>query len=102
MADDLQPGAPVGRRLFFGLVGVGAVGILFGARAQDFLERELGPFISKDGTGLASLLPIGRFRIYTVTGDLPSRSKADWSLKVAGLVDEPFEISYDELVAMPA
>ena len=35
----------------------------------------VGPLIAKDGTGLASLLPIGRFRIYTVTGDLPSRSR---------------------------
>ena len=100
MADDLQPGAPVGRRLFFGLVGMGAVGILFGARAQDFLERELGPFISKDGTGLASLLPIGRFRIYTVTGDLPSRSRSEYQLKIKGLVDQPLTLSYDDIVAM--
>ena len=95
-------GSPVGRRVFLGLVGVGAAGVLLGARAQDWLERVVGPLISKDGTGLASLLPVGRFRIYTVTGDLPSRSKADWSLKVGGLVDHPYEISYDELVAMPA
>ncbi len=100
MADDLQPGAPVGRRLFFGLVGMGAVGILFGARAQDFLERELGPLISKDGTGLASLLPIGRFRIYTVTGDLPSRSRSEYQLKIKGLVDQPLTLSYDDIVAM--
>jgi DMSO/TMAO reductase YedYZ molybdopterin-dependent catalytic subunit len=100
MADDLQPGAPVGRRLFFGLVGMGAIGILFGARAQDFLERELGPLISKDGTGLASLLPIGRFRIYTVTGDLPSRSRSAYQLKVKGLVDQPLTLSYDDIVAM--
>ena len=65
-------------------------------------SASVGPLISKDGTGLASLLPIGRFRIYTVTGDLPSRSRADWSLKVGGLVDHPFELSYDDLVAMPA
>ncbi len=95
-------GSPVGRRVFLGLVGVGAAGVLLGARAQDWLERVVGPLISKDGTGLASLLPVGRFRIYTVTGELPSRSRADWSLKVGGLVDQPFEISYDELVAMPA
>jgi DMSO/TMAO reductase YedYZ molybdopterin-dependent catalytic subunit len=95
-------GAPVGRRVFLGLVGVGAAGVLLGARAQDWLERIVGPLISKDGTGLASLLPVGRFRIYTVTGDLPSRSRTDWKLKVGGLVDQPFELSYDELVAMPA
>jgi len=94
-------GTPVGRRVFLGLVGLGAAGVLLGARVQDWLEREVGPYIAKDGTGLASLLPIGRFRIYTVTGDLPSRSRADYSLKVGGLVDQPFTVSYDELVAMP-
>jgi DMSO/TMAO reductase YedYZ molybdopterin-dependent catalytic subunit len=95
-------GTPVGRRVFLGLVGVGAAGVLLGARAQDWLERMVGPLIAKDGTGLAALLPVGRFRIYTVTGDLPSRSRSDWSLKVGGLVDHPFELSYDELLRMPA
>jgi len=108
VADDPDPspvpeatGAPVGRRVFLGLLGIGAAGVLLGARIQDWLEREVGPLIAKDGTGLASLLPIGRFRIYTVTGGLPSRSRADYRLKVDGLVDQPFTLTYDELVAMP-
>ena len=108
MADDPTPspapeatGTPVGRRVFLSLLGVGAAGVLLGARVQDWLEREVGPLIAKDGTGLASLLPIGRFRIYTVTGGLPSRSRADYRLKVDGLVDQPFTLTYDELVAMP-
>jgi DMSO/TMAO reductase YedYZ molybdopterin-dependent catalytic subunit len=95
-----ERGTPVGRRVFFGLVGLGAAGILVGARAQDWLERVVGPLIAKDGTGLASLLPIGRFRIYTVTGSLPSRSRADYTLRVNGLVDQPFELSFAELAAM--
>jgi DMSO/TMAO reductase YedYZ molybdopterin-dependent catalytic subunit len=99
MSGDI-PGAPIGRRIFLGLVGLGAAGILLGARAQDWLEREVGPLISKDGTGLASLLPIGRFRIYTVTGDLPSRAHADYQLKVKGLVDTPVTLGYDDLVGM--
>jgi DMSO/TMAO reductase YedYZ molybdopterin-dependent catalytic subunit len=93
-------GTPVGRRIFLGLLGVGAAGILLGARVQDWLERELGPLIAKDGTGLASLLPIGRFRIYTVTGDLPSRSRDTYQLAVKGLVDRPMTLSYAELVDM--
>jgi DMSO/TMAO reductase YedYZ molybdopterin-dependent catalytic subunit len=107
VADDPDPrpapeatGSPVGRRVFLGLLGVGAAGVLLGARIQDWLEREVGPLISKDGTGLASLLPIGRFRIYTVTGSLPSRSRDEYTLKVDGLVDQPFEIGFRELVAM--
>jgi DMSO/TMAO reductase YedYZ molybdopterin-dependent catalytic subunit len=100
--DAKSTGTPVGRRVFLGLVGVGAAGVLLGARIQDWLEEVVGPLIAKDGTGLASLLPIGRFRIYSVTGDLPSRSRAQYRLRVGGLVDQPYQLTYDELVAMPA
>src|SRR6476620_5732110 len=95
-----EHGTPVGRRVFFGLVGLGAAGILLGARVQDWLEREVGPLIAKDGTGLASLLPIGRFRIYTVTGGLPSRSRPDYQLRVRGLVNEELRLSYADITAM--
>jgi len=95
-------GTPVGRRVFLGLLGVGAAGVVFGARIQNWLEDNLGQYISKDGTGLSSLLPIGRFRIYSVTGDLPSRSRASYRLKVKGLVTQPLELTYDELTAMPS
>jgi DMSO/TMAO reductase YedYZ molybdopterin-dependent catalytic subunit len=100
MADNAARGTPVGRRVFLGLVGAGAAGILWGAKASDFLENTLGNLVSKDGTGLASLLPIGRFRIYSVTGDLPSRSKAAYTLRVHGLVDRPLQLRYDEIRAM--
>jgi DMSO/TMAO reductase YedYZ molybdopterin-dependent catalytic subunit len=90
--EEAEVGTPLGRRLFLGLVGLGAAGVLFGAKVQDALERGVAPLVSKDGTGLSALLPIGRFRIYTVTGDLPERRRADYRLKVHGLVDRPFEI----------
>jgi DMSO/TMAO reductase YedYZ molybdopterin-dependent catalytic subunit len=93
-------GTPVGRRVFVGLVAMGAVGVLVGARVQDWLEQAVGPLISKDGSGLASLLPVGRFRIYTVTGDLPSRSRAEYRLRLTGLVDDELEFSYADLAAM--
>ncbi len=95
------PGTPVGRRLFLGLLGLGALGVVFGAKVQDVLERTVGPYIAKDGTGLGALLPIGRFRIYTVTDELPHRSKADYTLSVGGLVDAPYELTYAELLALP-
>jgi DMSO/TMAO reductase YedYZ molybdopterin-dependent catalytic subunit len=91
-------GTPVGRRVFLGLVGLGAAGIVFGARAQDALERTVGPVLSKDGTGIANLFPIGRFRIYSVTGSLPSRSKADYRLAVRGLVERNLDLSYADLL----
>jgi DMSO/TMAO reductase YedYZ molybdopterin-dependent catalytic subunit len=88
--------------VFLGLLGVGAAGVVFGARIQNWLEDNLGQFIAKDGTGLASLLPIGRFRIYSVTDSIPSRSRQAYRLKVKGLVSQPFELTYADLRAMPA
>ena len=95
-------GTPVGRRVVLGMLGLGAAGILVGGKFQDWLGNVLAPLTAKDGTGLSSLLPIGRFRIYTVTGSLPSKSTADYRLKVDGLVNNPMSLTYDQLAAMPA
>ena len=93
-------GKPLGRRVVLGLLAAGTVGVLAGARIQGWLEDAVAPVVSKDGTGLSSLLPIGRFRIYTVTGSLPSMDKADYTLKVRGLVNTETTFSYADLRAM--
>ena len=95
-------GTPVGRRVVLGMMGTGLAGILFGSKAADLLERVVAPLASRDGTGLLSLFPVGRFRIYTVTGKLHSRSDADYRLDVGGFVDTPVTFTLDELKAMPA
>ena len=97
---DEPRGKPLGRRVVLGLLAAGTVGVLAGARIQGWLEDAVAPVVSKDGTGLSSLLPIGRFRIYTVTGGLPSLDKADYTLKVRGLVDTETTFSYADLRAM--
>src|SRR5256885_593883 len=93
-------GTPVGRRVFVGLLGLGGLGVAFGAKVQNALERALAPVEAKDGTGLSSLLPVGRFRIYSVTGDLPSRSAADYRLRVGGLVDKQLDLTLADLRSM--
>ncbi len=81
---------PVGRRALLGMLGLGAAGILWGARAQSGLDRLLRPLTLNDQTGLSSFLPTsGRFRIYSVTGGLPSRTDAEYRLTVDGHVDRP-------------
>jgi hypothetical protein len=102
VVDRESVGAPVGRRVFLGLLGIGAAGVVFGARIQNWLEDNIGQYISKDGTGLAAFLPIGRFRIYSVTGDLPSRSRQKYRLRVKGLVEKPMTLTFDDLTAMDA
>ncbi len=94
--------APVGRRLFLGLVGLGAAGVVLGAKVQDFLEHATASIVANDPTGLTGLLPLGRFRLYSVTGSFPDRSRAEYQLHVKGLVHRPFTISYAELTALPA
>jgi DMSO/TMAO reductase YedYZ molybdopterin-dependent catalytic subunit len=87
--------------VFLGLVGLGAAGVVFGAKVQDFVGNVLAPIEAKDPTGLASLLPFSRFRFYSVTGDFPSRTHEEYKLAVSGLVEQPFTLSYAELTAMP-
>jgi DMSO/TMAO reductase YedYZ molybdopterin-dependent catalytic subunit len=88
-------GTPIGRRVVLAMLGLGAAGVLFGKSVQDGLSRVLSP-------NVAALLPSGgRFRIYTVTGFLPKRSKAEYRLAVDGLVDRQLDLGFDELVALP-
>ncbi len=85
----------VGRRVFVGLVALGAAGIAFGADAQKLIGNKLGP-------GIASLLPGGdHFRIYSITGSYPSISRRKYRLKVSGLVDHAAVFTLDDLEAMP-
>jgi DMSO/TMAO reductase YedYZ molybdopterin-dependent catalytic subunit len=98
---EAEIGAPIGRRVVLGMSALGAAGILFGSQVQDWLGRVLAPITAADGTGLSSLLPIGRFRIYSVTGSLPRRAAADYKLSIDGLVERPTTLTYDQIVAMP-
>ena len=96
-----RDGTPVGRRAALGLLGLGTAGVLFGAAAQGRVAKGLAPIAAVDPTGITELVPgAGGFRIYTVTGELPKRSRAAWSLKVHGLVDEAFDIGFAELTEM--
>jgi DMSO/TMAO reductase YedYZ molybdopterin-dependent catalytic subunit len=94
-------GAPIGRRVFLSLLGLGAAGVVAGAKVQDWVGNVLAPIEAKDPTGFLSLLPFGQYRYYSITGSFPSRSHSQYKLQVAGLVDQPFTISYNELTAMP-
>jgi DMSO/TMAO reductase YedYZ molybdopterin-dependent catalytic subunit len=85
----------VGRRVFLGIVALGAVGVVFGADVQKFLGNALG-------SGLGGLLPGGdRFRIYSITGTYPKISRDEYRLEVSGRVQRPATFTLDDLEAMP-
>jgi DMSO/TMAO reductase YedYZ molybdopterin-dependent catalytic subunit len=94
-------GTPIGRRVVLGMLGLGVAGILGGAWVQDALNRILNPLEAADPTGLSQLIPAaGGFRIYSVTGSLPSSSPADYRLTVDGMVDRPMTLTLADLKAM--
>jgi DMSO/TMAO reductase YedYZ molybdopterin-dependent catalytic subunit len=96
-------GRPYGRRVFLGMLGLGVGGVLVGGKVSDAVGRLLAPITAADRTGLSDLLPAGGgFRIYSVTGDLPSRADAAYRLTVSGLVDKPLSLGLADLQAMPA
>ncbi len=98
-----RDGTPVGRRAVLAMLGLGVGGVLVGSRIQDTIARTLRPLTLKDPTGLTGLLPgAGRFRIYSVTGDLPSKTVAEYKLKVGGLVQRPATLTLPQLKALPA
>ncbi len=93
-------GRPIGRRIVLGSIGLGALGVLVGARIQSTTARWLLPITLHDPTGLSDLIPAaGRFRIYSVTGSLPRRSDDEYWLRVDGLVARPATLSLADLRA---
>ena len=61
---------PLGRRLFLGLLGAGALGTIFGQQLQSLVGSALQPFTNSSGSGIADLIPgADRFRFYTEKGD---------------------------------
>jgi DMSO/TMAO reductase YedYZ molybdopterin-dependent catalytic subunit len=97
-----EQGAPVGRRVILGLLGLGAAGVVSGRLVQQGLERFLAPVELHDPTGLVALLPAGdTFRFYSVTGSVPRPRPADYRLGLSGLVTRPASYSLAALLALP-
>ncbi len=97
-----EGGAPVGRRIVLGLLGLGALGVVTGTRAQNGLTKALAPLELHDPTGILSLLPVGNtFRFYSVTGGVPTKDATTYRLAIGGLVDRPATLTLADLRAMP-
>jgi len=99
---DALGGKPIGRRVILGMLGLGVAGVLGGGRVQDLLNKVLNPIQAADPTGLTGLIPAaGGFRIYSVTGSLPSRTDIAYRLSIDGMVDRPLTLSLADLQSMP-
>ncbi|MFJ9738719.1 molybdopterin-dependent oxidoreductase [Streptomyces sp. NPDC101166] len=97
-----ERGAPVGRRVFLGTLGLGALGVFAAPTLQRGLEDFLGGAADKDPTGLTGLLPNGGgFRYYSVASSVPHKNAGSYRLTVDGLVDRPTAYTLADLKALP-
>ncbi|GGJ02052.1 molybdopterin-dependent oxidoreductase [Streptomyces brasiliensis] len=97
-----EEGRPIGRRVFLGTVGLGALGVIAAPTLQRGMESFLGSMSGKDPTGLTGLLPNGGgFRYYSVTASVPHKGPTNYRLTVDGLVDRPGSYTLADLRALP-
>ena len=98
-----ERGAPVGRRIVLGLLGLGAAGVVGGASFSRRLSEWLAPVELRDPTGLLATLPLGPvFRFYSVTGSVSSRAtRRPTGCRWAGWSTQPATYRLDDLRALP-
>ena len=99
IAAEAEQGRPVGRRAFFGLVGLGLTSLAWGGSALNevaHVTNALPAFIKE-------AVPIGNgWRIYAVNPPYPKFDPASWRLRIDGLVAHPQVLTYRQLRALPA
>lgn len=86
-------GAPVGRRVVLGMLGVGAAAVAAGPALQDVAAGLRSTFAPISGTN--------EFRYYSVTGSVTPHDAAMYRLSVGGLVDRPATLTLGELEELP-
>jgi DMSO/TMAO reductase YedYZ molybdopterin-dependent catalytic subunit len=94
---DSLAGRPVGRKAFFGLVAGGVSSLWWAAGASSFLS----PVTSGFSQALGNALPVGGWRIYTVSGTMPVFDPETWRLQIGGLIRKPISLDYRQLLNLP-
>lgn len=86
-----------GRRAFLGVVGAGLTSLVWGQRASGIFS----PVTSSFSQLIGNLLPVGGWRIYTISGSMPVFDPKSWRLEIGGLVRRPVSLSYERLTSLP-
>ena len=98
MTEPAEPQQPrrYGRGLFLATVAGGLSSLVWGKSVWGHISSAAAPV-----EGLVPLIPTGGWRIYTVSGSMPTFDAATWRLAIGGQVERPMSLSYDELLALP-
>ncbi|MDX6387817.1 MAG: hypothetical protein QOD85_1619 [Gaiellaceae bacterium] len=90
---------PYGRRTFLTLVAGGVTSLFWGPAAWSVARDVLLPVAGLLPPPLGGLVRSG-WRIYSVTS-IPHFDPATWKLTIDGLVEQPVELTYADLRALP-
>lgn len=86
-----------GRRAFVAVVAGGVSSLAWATRASNVFS----PLTSQFSQAIGNLLPVGGWRIYTISGSMPVFDASEWRLQIQGLVERPVELSYEQLLRLP-
>lgn len=93
-----ESGTPVGRRVVFGMLGLGVAGIVAGRSLTDAVQKAAKPL----GPGVSGLIPAaGGFRYYSVVDHVDYRTAANYTLSVTGMAKNPRTFTFAELQSLP-
>ena len=86
-----------GRRGFLLLVGGGLSSLVWAGP----VSRLLSPLTSAASQLVGNLVPVGGWRIYTISGTMPLFDPSSWRLEIDGLVKRPRTLDYRQVTALP-
>jgi DMSO/TMAO reductase YedYZ molybdopterin-dependent catalytic subunit len=86
----------IGRGVFLATVAGGLSSLYWGKAAWGHVSHALGGV-----EAAVPLVPTKGWRIYTIAATMPTFDPASWRLRIGGLVEQPQNLTYDELRALP-
>jgi DMSO/TMAO reductase YedYZ molybdopterin-dependent catalytic subunit len=86
-----------GRRGFLLVVGGGLSSLVWAGP----MSRLLSPLTSAASQLVGNLVPVGGWRIYTISGTMPLFDPSSWRLEIEGLVKNPRSLDYRQLTSLP-
>jgi len=95
-APEPQQPRRIGRGVFLATVLGGVSSLAWGKPVWSRISSSIG-----GAESLVPLVPTKGWRIYTVADTMPTFDPATWRLSIGGLVEQPMELDYDQLRALP-
>ncbi len=86
----------IGRGVFLGTVLGGVSSLYWGKGVWDRISSALAPIEAS-----IPLIPSGGWRIYTISGSMPTFDSATWRLRIGGEVSNPVTLDYAKLLELP-